>query len=282
MNRSIGCLVGLAVGDAVGTSVEFRERGTFPEVTDMTGGGPFRLKAGQWTDDTSMALCMAQSFIDKRGFDANDQMDKYVKWYKSGYMSSTGTCFDIGNATRTALEKYISTGNPFSGDTNHFSSGNGGLMRMAPVLIYFRNANTTTLNYHATRSSKTTHASYDCLKATELFARIVQQCLKLGNNGPKPQIDSDLVNLNKTYEELNGSGYVINSLETALWCFQNTDSFKEAILKCVNVGDDSDTTAAICGQIAGAYYGIEGIPSDWLGKLQDYDMIVDMARKLHR
>src|SRR5688500_5205401 len=105
-----GCLLGLAVGDAVGTTVEFMPRGSFPPVTDMVGGGPFGLQPGQWTDDTSMALCLATSLIAKKGFDANDQMDRYWRWYREGYLSSTGKCFDIGNTVRDALERYHHTG----------------------------------------------------------------------------------------------------------------------------------------------------------------------------
>ena len=116
-HRFRGSLLGLAVGDAIGTTVEFQPRGTFPPVTDMVGGGVFRLQAGQWTDDTSMALCLATSLIEKKGFDPVDQMDRYWKWYKHGYLSSTGRCFDIGNTVAYALDRYDRTMDPFSGST---------------------------------------------------------------------------------------------------------------------------------------------------------------------
>jgi ADP-ribosyl-[dinitrogen reductase] hydrolase len=103
--RFRGCLLGLAVGDAVGTTLEFKRPGSFTPVTDMVGGGPFRLQAGQWTDDTSMALCLAESLIECKGFNAHDQMKRYVRWYRQGHLSSTGRCFDIGNTTRTALQR---------------------------------------------------------------------------------------------------------------------------------------------------------------------------------
>src|SRR5512145_652490 len=114
-DRFHGCLLGLAAGDATGTTVEFQPRGSFPPVVDMIGKGPFNLQPGQWTDDTSMALCLATSLVRAGGFDATDQMNRYCNWYKEGYLSSTGHCFDIGNTVRQALHRYIETGDPFGG-----------------------------------------------------------------------------------------------------------------------------------------------------------------------
>jgi hypothetical protein len=136
--RYRGALLGLAVGDALGTTLEFKAPGTFKPVTDMVGGGPFGLKPGQWTDDTSMALCLAESLIEKRGFDPKDQMDRYCRRWKEGYLSSTGTCFDIGITVRTALAHYLRTGEPFAGSTDPFTAGNGSLMRLAPVPLAYR------------------------------------------------------------------------------------------------------------------------------------------------
>ena len=113
-NRFQGSLLGLAVGDALGCTLEFKKPGTFEPITTIVGGGVHKLKAGQWTDDTSLALCLAQSLIDCKGFDAKDQMQKYCKWDEEGYMSSTGECFDIGNTTLKALNKFRATGEPFS------------------------------------------------------------------------------------------------------------------------------------------------------------------------
>src|SRR5262245_23797377 len=131
--RFRGCLLGLAVGDAVGTSVEFQPRGTFQPLTDMVGGGPFRLMPGQWTDDTSMALCLASSLLERRGFDARDQMERYCRWVSSGYWSSNGRCFDLGRTVAAALHRFQQSGEPLSGSTNPFSAGNGCIMRLAPV-----------------------------------------------------------------------------------------------------------------------------------------------------
>src|ERR1035437_5610419 len=125
--RYRGCFLGLAVGDAVGTTLEFKRPGSFKPIKDMTGGGPFGLKPGQWTDDTSMALCLAESLIEKKGFDPADQMRRYVRWWKEGHFSCTGRCFDIGNATRTALSRFVETGEALSGSTDPKSAGNGSI-----------------------------------------------------------------------------------------------------------------------------------------------------------
>jgi ADP-ribosyl-[dinitrogen reductase] hydrolase len=135
--RYAGCLVGLAVGDAVGTTVEFKSRGSFPPVTDMTGGGPFGLRPRQWTDDTSMALCLGESLLAHGGFNPRDQMGRYLNWWKWGYMSATGSCFDIGLTVRAALERYEKTGEPYSGSLDPETAGNGSLMRLAPVVLFY-------------------------------------------------------------------------------------------------------------------------------------------------
>src|ERR1041385_8438761 len=167
-NRFRGCLLGLAVGDAVGTTVEFQPRGSFPPVTDLVGGGPFHLKCGQWTDDTSMALCLATSLISQGGFDPIDQMNRYWDWYRNGYLSNTGHFFDIGNTVRHALETYKRTGIPFSGATTPNSAGNGSLMRLAPIpLFYFPNLEETI--HFAGESSRTTHGAMECVEACQLF-----------------------------------------------------------------------------------------------------------------
>ena len=135
--KYIGSLLGLAVGDALGTTLEFKSPGTFSPIEDMQGGGPFCLNPGQWTDDTSMALCLAESLIDCGGVDFKDQMERYLRWWKEGYLSSTGTCFDIGNTVSKALSHFQRTGKVFAGSTNPNTAGNGSLMRLAPVPLFF-------------------------------------------------------------------------------------------------------------------------------------------------
>ena len=285
----------MAAGDAVGTTVEFKTRGSFDPVTDMAGGGPFGLKPGQWTDDTSMALCLAESLIEKQGFDARDQMERYVRWYRDGHLSSTGHCFDIGNATSSALHRFERTGEPLSGSTDPHSAGNGSLMRLAPIpMFYYPNAEQAVFN--ASDSSRTTHGADECLDACSLYAYMLFKALDgtpkeailfgaeniklMEGMSPKIQAIAAGEYRDKTEDEIRGSGYVVGSLEAALWCFHKTDAFRDAILNAVNLGDDADTTAAVCGQIAGAYYGESGIPPEWLGRLAMVDLIRSMADKL--
>jgi ADP-ribosylglycohydrolase len=148
-------MLGLAVGDAVGTTVEFEPPGTFPAVTDMVGGGPFQLEAGQWTDDTSMALCLAESLVE-RGWDPSDQMARYVRWWRDGHMSSTGSCFDIGGATQRALSRFERTGSAFADEIDPQDAANGSIMRLAPVPLYFSHDLQVAIE-RSGESSRTTH-----------------------------------------------------------------------------------------------------------------------------
>lgn len=294
-DHSKGALFGLAVGDALGTTVEFKPRGTFPPVTDITGGGPFNLPAGAWTDDTSMALCLAESLVECKGFDPHDQMDRYVSWHQSGVWSSTGKCFDIGKATLAALRQFTATDEPFSGSTDPHTAGNGSIMRLAPIPIYYRSDPDKAIHY-AAESSRTTHATATCLDACKLFAAMIVTAL---SGAPKETVlsapvSSDQIDTfhpaiqdiargtwrEKSASEIQGSGYVVKSLEAAVWCFAKTDSFEEAVLEAVNLGEDADTTGAVCGQLAGAFYGLEGIPEKWLQKLVMRDEIDALADRL--
>ncbi len=292
IERFRGCLLGLAVGDAVGTAVEFKSRNTFEPVTDMTGGGPFGIPAGAWTDDTSMALCLATSLLEKNGFDAQDQMERYWRWYKEGYLSSIGKCFDIGNITRTALEEFHITGNPMSGRIDPFSAGNGSIMRLAPVVMLYYPDLEAILHYSA-KSSRTTHATLECLEACQILAGVIYRAFE-GEKKHEVLVERDLVPLmsdalkeisygdyfEKAESQIQGTGYVVQSLEAALWSFWTTDSFEAAILRAVNLGDDADTTAAVCGQVAGAYYGEADIPQHWLDKLVMRAEISNLAERL--
>lgn len=290
-NRFRGCLLGLAVGDAIGTTVEFKSRGSFPPVTDMVGGGPFRLQAGQWTDDTSMALCLATSLVTKNGFDPADQMDRYSLWYRDGYLSSTGHCFDIGNTVSAALDRYRRTADPFSGSTAPNTAGNGSLMRLAPVpMFYFPDLEKTV--HFAGESSRTTHGALECIEACRLFAGMLFRALAGASkaeilfnttfniSAPKIRNIAGGEYRQKPVDQIRGTGYVVASLEAALWCFYQTDTFESAIQQAANLGDDADTTAAICGQIGGARYGESGIPVKWLERLFMRAEITGLADKL--
>jgi ADP-ribosyl-[dinitrogen reductase] hydrolase len=169
-------LLGLACGDALGTTLEFKSRGSFTPITTITGGGPFNLKLGEWTDDTSMALCLATSLIEMDGFDPQDQMERYCRWQETGYLSSTGHCFDIGNTVAAALQRFRQDGNPYAGDSNPFSAGNGSIMRLAPVVLFYFPDEAKVIHY-AIESSRTTHAAQECLDACRLFAEILSRAL---------------------------------------------------------------------------------------------------------
>ena len=289
--RYQGCLLGLAAGDAVGTTVEFKARGSFTPLTDMVGGGPFRLKAGQWTDDTSMALCLATSLLECDGFDAHDQMQRYNDWRVNGYLSSNGRCFDIGVTVSEAISQYITSGDPFSGPTNPLSAGNGSLMRLAPIAMFYY-PNLGQMLRFATDSSRTTHGAKECIDACCYFATLLhcalsgmdkQSILACQIYQPttiKIQAIQQQDYQHKYISQIKGSGYVVESLEAALWCFLYTDCFEDAILLAANLGDDADTTAAICGQIAGAFYGIQGIPDTWREKITLADDIIAFANQL--
>lgn len=297
-NRFRGCLVGLACGDAVGTTVEFRPRGSFQPLTDMVGGGPFGLKPGQWTDDTSMALCLAESLLERGDFDPGDQMRRYVRWWREGYLSPTGTCFDIGNTVAGALARFERTGNPWAGSTDLYTAGNGSIMRLAPVVL-FHYPDLQAAVHWAGESSRTTHGAQECIDACRLLAAILcraldgatkEEILRAGVGREAEellQIASERVAaiargdyLHKQRSDIAGTGYVVASLEAALYCFAATDSFEEAILMAANLGDDADTTAAVCGQIAGAHYGLQGIPDRWIQRLAMAEKIQSLADAL--
>ncbi|WP_219909810.1 ADP-ribosylglycohydrolase family protein [Pseudoduganella armeniaca] len=289
--RYRGALAGLACGDALGTSVEFAPRGTFAEVTEMTGGGPFGLEPGQWTDDTSMALCLAHSLLYRQGFDAVDQMNRYCNWYQYGYLSSTGECFDIGNATAAALRRYLADKNPFAGSPDPASAGNGALMRLAPVPM-FHAADAAAVWHFSGESTRTTHGAPEAIDCSRLFGLQLLAALRgqpkhavLAPPCPEPLSTKVAAlaagaYLDKPVGAIKGTGYCVESLEAALWCFAHTDTYAEAVLRAVNLGDDADTTAAICGQLAGAYYGIGGLPAHWVAQLALRDEILVLADRL--
>jgi ADP-ribosylglycohydrolase len=298
-----GCLLGLAVGDALGTTLEFTSPGSFTPLTDMVGGGPFNLVPGEWTDDTSMALCLAESLIEKVGFDPIDQLERYVRWYRTGYLSSNGRCFDIGITTSDALHRFERTHEPYPGPDAPHTAGSGSLMRLAPVPMLFARHPTLALEKCAD-SSRTTHAAQQAVDACRYYGAVLLGAL-LGQpkevllsppltwefldagametlRGLDPGIaevaDGSFKNKQPPY--IQGSGYVVRGMEAALWAFHFSTSFREGALLSANLGDDADTTTAIYGQLAGAYYGEEGIPVEWRLKLALADGITSFADKL--
>ena len=286
LDRFRGCLMGLAVGDALGTTLEFRSPGTFEPIDDMVGGGPFGLKPGYWTDDTSMALCLAVSLTEGGGFDPRDQMERYVRWWKDGYMSPTGTCFDVGITVRNALSRFERAGEPYSGSNDPFSAGNGSLMRLAPVPM-FHSTNPEEAIVRCADSSRTTHGAEEAVDACRYFGGLIvgalggvdKETLLSPSYSPvrglwersalSPRVAKIADGSFKLREppDIKGLGYVIPSLEAALWAFDRSSGFRDGALRAVNLGDDADTTGAIYGQIAGAYYGGDAISPEWREKL---------------
>jgi ADP-ribosyl-[dinitrogen reductase] hydrolase len=290
VDRALGALLGLAIGDAIGTTLEFRSRDTYPPLTDMVGGGPFKLAPGEWTDDTAMALALADSLASCIDFDERDLLRRFVEWWEEGAYSCTGRCFDIGLTTRQALMRWQATQEPHSGSTDPQSAGNGSLMRLAPVAIRFWNDRERLADV-AARQSKTTHAAPQAVDACVIFAHILADAIE-GRSKTEVLRDrsganSDAISnvmaggwRHKPRSAIRSSGYVVNSLEAALWSAHHTYSYREAVLMAANLGEDADTTAAITGQLTGALYGASGIPESWLEKLAWRDIIRAIAGNL--
>lgn len=291
-DRARGALVGLAAGDALGTTVEFMARGSFKPLTDIVGGGPFDLAAGQWTDDTTMAICLAESLVACGGFDPVDQLRRYVRWWKEGHNSPTGHCFDIGSTTRESLANFLSTGEPYR-DMHEKNGGNGSLMRLAPIAIAY--ADTADLVHYAGLQSRTTHASLEAIAACQAYALMIRRAIAgqdkadvldiagiqdtPGMEDLPPKIRAVLAGSyrEKAIDAIRGSGYVVESLEAALWCFWRATDFRDGALLAANLGQDADTTAAIYGQLAGAHFGFAGIDEAWRNKLYKLEDLRDLA-----
>ncbi|MBT3341381.1 MAG: ADP-ribosylglycohydrolase family protein [Gemmatimonadetes bacterium] len=243
-----------------------------------------------------MALCLAESLLTCDGFDATDQMQRYERWYQHGHLSSTGTCFDIGNTCRAALEQFEQTDEPFAGATDPRSAGNGSIMRLAPVAMRWA-ADLPAALEMAALSSQTTHGTAEAVDACRLLAAILVGALHgeskedllatncwplralLETTSLSPRI-TEIAHgsfRDKQPPEIRGTGYVVDSLEAALWAFAASDSFEQGALLAVNLGDDADTTGAVYGQIAGAYCGVDGIPARWLLMLSLREKIEEMA-----
>lgn len=293
--KCLGALIGLAIGDAIGTTLEFKPRDTYPKLTHMIGGGPFKLQPGEWTDDTAMALALADSLISQGQLDQTDLMQRFVAWWRHDEYSCTGTCFDIGITTSSALARFETTGNPLSGSDDAFSAGNGALMRLAPVVLHWFGTGSedpAELDELARQQGEVTHAAATSLQACAAFAEIMRFAMTAPSKEAVfrhaailsfgPEVNDILAGSwrGKHRRDIRSSGFVLHSLEAALWCFARTSNFRDAVLLAANLGDDADTTAAITGQLAGAYYGLEQIPAEWRQTLAWSDKIEAMGRAL--
>jgi len=291
-DRAVGTLVGLAVGDAVGTTLEFSSRGSFEPISDMVGGGPFDLEPGQWTDDTSMTMCLAESILDTGDLDPTDQMHRYVAWHEDGYWSSNGRCFDIGMTTSGALGRFVRTGEAVqTGPVDQEQAANGSLMRLAPVPIRWC-ADPAEAAERSGESSRTTHPADRPVDACRLYGAMIAAVIGGADlddvlspdfwhfGGLEPRVEA-VARGSWRDGDVRGSGYVVDALAAAIWSVAGAADFREAVLRAANLGDDADTTAAIAGQLAGAWWGLGGIPSDWRQRIVRGERIAAIAGRLH-
>ena len=282
-DRAIGALLGLAVGDALGAAIEFDPKPRFARLADLEAGGPHCLQRGQWTDDTAMALALAESLLVAPELDAADLMRRFLEWRDTGAYSCTGTCFDIGNQTNAALRRFRRTGDPMAGSTDPKNSGNGALMRLAPVALrHWRDRQA--LLRTADLQTRTTHGSPATLAASGVFAELLADAIA---GTPLPEILSSPASesiqgawrgLHR--DAIRGSGWVVHALQAAAWAVARTTDFRSAVLLAANLGEDADTTAAIAGQLAGAVYGLSGIPEEWLAAVAWRERLEGMAGSL--
>lgn len=277
-DRAVGALVGLAVGDALGTPVEFMTRSTFAPVTGMQGGGVFQLAPGEWTDDTSMALALGEALLQDPSLVKPDfAMNRWVNWYQYGMYSHNGKCFDIGNQTASALTTWSINRTLPEADTD--SAGNGCIMRLAPVVIVNLNNPSVMLDV-ARQQTDFTHRNAECRLISAKLAALIAIAIEGDDTKTVSEIPSHIAQRRET--EVKSTGYVVDTFEAAIWAFAPRDGFEKILLRAVNLGDDADTVGAVTGQIAGAAYGLSGIPRPWLDILAWRSEIIEMGRKLFR
>eukprot|EP01138_Halocafeteria_seosinensis_P015640 gb/GECG01015961.1/.p1 GENE.gb/GECG01015961.1/~~gb/GECG01015961.1/.p1 ORF type:complete len:551 (+),score=52.87 gb/GECG01015961.1/:1-1653(+) len=299
ISRARGCLLGTAIGDALGVTLEdCPARNPFnPVLTDIVGGGSFRLDAGQWTDDTSMMLCLAKSLLACRRLSQNDQLRRYWRWLSKGENSSTGRAFSVGTTCLKGIKHFVKTGKPYSGGRKPNAAGNGSLMRLAPVPVAASSIGTA-MDW-AGEQSRTTHSAKEAVEACQVMSAFIFLALR---GETKDAILSNETVVNKrwttrirkivkgSYKEkeppdIKGTRYVVNTLEAVLWAFYKTETFRDGLILVVNLGNDADTTGAIYGALAGAYYGLEAIPRRWREVVywsEDIQQIADELCRMRR
>ncbi|RYD71075.1 MAG: ADP-ribosylglycohydrolase family protein [Verrucomicrobiaceae bacterium] len=291
--RTRGALWGALTGDALGVPVEFQSREAVKRnpVTGMRGFGTHNQPAGTWSDDSSLLLCSTESLVESGGFDGRDMGERFVRWEAQAYWTPHGRVFDIGIATSQALSR-IANGVPAeaAGGADEFSNGNGSLMRILPVALWFATSPTATLLDAVHRASSLTHRHPRSQMACGLYALLVRELL-LGQP-PEAALQRALFNFAAAYDEppylaerphfqqlevghlselpesaVASSGYVMHTLTASIWCLFTSSSFEETVLRAVNLGSDTDTTGCVAGGLAGLLYGVSSIPAEWLGLL---------------
>lgn len=283
-DRVKGAFIGLAVGDALGTTLEFRRRDTYEHIDDIVGGGHFQMNPGEWTDDTSMALCMAESIIAKGGINASDILYRFYQWMRYGVNSPKGYCFDIGGATASGIRSWMKHQTVVN-NLEEEKSGNGGIMRLAPAVMCAWNDLDQAIG-NAIETSDTTHGSETCANAAFYMAYYMYNLIHGVDQKPivREPTFAEITATDFTKvprKKIKSTGYVVHTLEAAIWALENTTNFKDAVVLAANLGDDADTVAAVTGQLAGAKYGLSSIPAKWRDILYMGDYLEDTAELLY-
>ena len=300
-----GALLGVAIGDALGVPVEFLPRDTYPPVTDMQGYGTYNKPPGTWSDDSSMTFCLAESLCS--GFNIEDMKEKFCDWLYDGYWTHDGKdAFDVGITTSAVLVSIKAGTAPVeSGESDQSSNGNGSLMRILPLVFYVKDMDAPTRFVHIEAASGVTHAHLRSKIACSIYVEMALQLLKgktiqAAYEAMKPIIiehyfptkeEKEWVHFERILQddvgqlhrdEVKSSGYVIDTLEASLWCLLTTNTFQDAVLTAVNLGEDTDTVGAVTGGLAGLHYGVESMSSTWLEVLARKEDIEDLCERFSK
>ena len=261
-DRFKGMFWGLVVGDCLGSPIQFTRKDSHPYITEMVACEAFNTPPGYWTDDSSMAFCIAESAVRLRGYSLEDIAHNFVRWYMEGFWSSLPYSFDVGHATMVAI-RGIERGHLKNGAED--SQGNGSIIRFAPSFILNYGNQDYSMLYEI---SDLTHNSQRVRETVALMAQICEEHIQ----GCRTSVKS----IYKSRDEVNNSGWAVSTLQAALWAFETTSSFEEGMIATVNLGGDADSIGAVFGQIAGAYYGYNAIPERWLAKIKDRNAVNDL------
>ncbi|MEE3715574.1 ADP-ribosylglycohydrolase family protein [Tumidithrix elongata RA019] len=303
-SKTLAGLLGLSVGDALGVPVEFSSRSELvaSPITKMTGYGTWQQPLGTWSDDSSLSFCLAESMC--QGFSLDALAEFFCRWRSQGYWSAHGNVFDVGATTALSIYRLHQGVPPLeAGETSDGTNGNGSIMRILPLAFYHKTLSLRELIERVHQVSCITHAHprsqiacgiYICIAVQILLGHDPQDAYLLGIKDAKqlyvePALLSELHHFERvlsedipglTQDEINSSGYVVDTLEAALWCLLTSTSYEETVLKAVNLGNDTDTTATVAGGLAGIYFGVESIPAEWIDQLARKDDIIDLANRL--
>jgi ADP-ribosyl-[dinitrogen reductase] hydrolase len=298
-------LFGVAVGDALGVPVEFENREDIARnpVTDMRGYGTYNLKPGTWSDDSSLTFCLAEALTVK--YDLNKVADNFINWLYKNYWTATGSVFDVGMATKAAIDRLVKGIRPdLAGGMDSYSNGNGSLMRILPLVFYIKDKPIEDRYQIVKDVSSITHAHIrsviSCFYYVEFAIKLLEgedkfsiyqtlkteitEFLEVKSINPievslfEGLLKNDIAELDE--DDVRGSGYVVHTLQASIWCLLKTDSYPAAVLKAVNLGEDTDTTGAVTGGLAGLLYGFDLIPESWVEQLAKKDEIADLAQRL--